>query len=132
MSNAGTPPPPGWYRDPHDPHLQRWWNGLAWSEQASPIRPGPAPRESPWGAAPQQTARRNNSFAVWGFVISIVAILLWALSGIASIVVAASAVPLGVVGLMNAKTLEKGRGLAIAAIIIGAFQAVGGIIILLA
>ncbi len=69
---------------------------------------------------------------MWGFVISIVSILLWALSPIVSIVVAASAVPLGVVGLMNAKTLRKGRGLAIAAIIIGGFQAAGGIIILLA
>ncbi|MFJ6557605.1 DUF2510 domain-containing protein [Streptomyces luteogriseus] len=25
-------PPPGWYPDPHAPHLQRWWDGTAWTE----------------------------------------------------------------------------------------------------
>ncbi|MFF9717237.1 DUF2510 domain-containing protein [Streptomyces sp. NPDC014603] len=25
-------PPPGWYRDPHAPHLERWWDGTAWTE----------------------------------------------------------------------------------------------------
>ncbi|MFH9040912.1 DUF2510 domain-containing protein [Streptomyces sp. NPDC017966] len=24
-------PPPGWYRDPHAPHLERWWDGTAWT-----------------------------------------------------------------------------------------------------
>ncbi|MGW5472687.1 DUF2510 domain-containing protein [Streptomyces chartreusis] len=25
-------PPPGWYRDPSAPHLERWWDGTAWTE----------------------------------------------------------------------------------------------------
>lgn len=25
-------PPPGWYPDPSAPHLQRWWDGTAWTE----------------------------------------------------------------------------------------------------
>ncbi|MGK5697210.1 DUF2510 domain-containing protein [Streptomyces sp. URMC 128] len=25
-------PPPGWYPDPHGPHLERWWDGTAWTE----------------------------------------------------------------------------------------------------
>ncbi|MEV0242358.1 DUF2510 domain-containing protein [Streptomyces sp. NPDC050674] len=25
-------PPPGWYPDPHAPHLRRWWDGTAWTE----------------------------------------------------------------------------------------------------
>lgn len=25
-------PPPGWYPDPHAPHVQRWWDGTAWTE----------------------------------------------------------------------------------------------------
>ncbi|WP_328876482.1 DUF2510 domain-containing protein [Streptomyces sp. NBC_00287] len=25
-------PPPGWYRDPKAPHLERWWDGTAWTE----------------------------------------------------------------------------------------------------
>ncbi|WP_328499484.1 DUF2510 domain-containing protein [Streptomyces sp. NBC_00414] len=24
--------PPGWYRDPSAPHLERWWDGTAWTE----------------------------------------------------------------------------------------------------
>ncbi|GGX27246.1 membrane protein [Streptomyces malachitofuscus] len=29
-------PPPGWYRDPHAPHLERWWDGTAWTEHRRP------------------------------------------------------------------------------------------------
>ncbi|MGN7138785.1 DUF2510 domain-containing protein, partial [Streptomyces pseudogriseolus] len=25
-------PPPGWYPDPHAPHLERWWDGTAWTD----------------------------------------------------------------------------------------------------
>jgi len=25
-------PPPGWYRDPSHPHVERWWDGTAWTE----------------------------------------------------------------------------------------------------
>ncbi|MEU9733307.1 DUF2510 domain-containing protein [Streptomyces sp. NPDC048002] len=25
-------PPPGWYRDPQAPHLERWWDGSAWTD----------------------------------------------------------------------------------------------------
>ncbi|MHC3472017.1 DUF2510 domain-containing protein [Streptomyces sp. 7R007] len=25
-------PPPGWYPDPSAPHLQRWWDGTAWTD----------------------------------------------------------------------------------------------------
>ncbi|WP_329344438.1 DUF2510 domain-containing protein [Streptomyces sp. NBC_00663] len=35
-------PPPGWYRDPHAPHLERWWDGTAWTEhRREPALPGP-------------------------------------------------------------------------------------------
>lgn len=29
-------PPPGWYRDPHAPHLERWWDGTAWTGHRRP------------------------------------------------------------------------------------------------
>ena len=34
--------PPGWYADPRDPRLQRWFDGSGWSDH---VRPGPV-----WGA----------------------------------------------------------------------------------
>ena len=37
-------PPPGWYRDPSAPHVERWWDGTAWTEH----------RRSPEAATPQQ------------------------------------------------------------------------------
>ncbi|MEU9353817.1 DUF2510 domain-containing protein [Streptomyces griseoloalbus] len=43
-------PPPGWYPDPHAPHLERWWDGTAWTEHrrapeapAGPVPPSPPP-----------------------------------------------------------------------------------------
>ncbi|CAL9323123.1 DUF2510 domain-containing protein [Streptomyces sp. SudanB52_2052] len=45
-------PPPGWYPDPHAPHLERWWDGTAWTEhRRAPEAPaGPVP-PSPGGGA---------------------------------------------------------------------------------
>ncbi|MFJ9707596.1 DUF2510 domain-containing protein [Streptomyces sp. NPDC101234] len=39
--------PPGWYSDPHAPHLERWWDGEAWTEHGRtpsglPVPPTPA------------------------------------------------------------------------------------------
>jgi hypothetical protein len=49
---SGPPPagpPPGWYQDPQDASLQRWWSGRDWTEHAQPAhaaqgaaRPSPA------------------------------------------------------------------------------------------
>ncbi|MGW3288302.1 DUF2510 domain-containing protein [Streptomyces sp. NPDC001002] len=37
-------PPPGWYPDPSAPHLQRWWDGTAWTEHwQAPEAPVPGP-----------------------------------------------------------------------------------------
>ncbi|WP_041820270.1 DUF2510 domain-containing protein [Streptomyces davaonensis] len=39
-------PQPGWYPDPHAPHLERWWDGTAWTEH----------RRTPEVTAPVPTA----------------------------------------------------------------------------
>ncbi|MFJ8635443.1 DUF2510 domain-containing protein [Streptomyces sp. NPDC093568] len=40
-------PPPGWYRDPSAPHVERWWDGTAWTEHRrapeATAPPSPAP-----------------------------------------------------------------------------------------
>ncbi|WP_346182973.1 DUF2510 domain-containing protein [Streptomyces osmaniensis] len=43
-------PPPGWYRDPSAPHVERWWDGTAWTEHrrapeapAAPTPPASGP-----------------------------------------------------------------------------------------
>lgn len=41
-------PAPGWYPDPDGtPGLVRWWNGVSWSEVATPAGPGVAVQSSP-------------------------------------------------------------------------------------
>ena len=37
MTNAS--PPPGWYLDPRDGKLNRWWDGTTWTEHAAPSAP---------------------------------------------------------------------------------------------
>jgi hypothetical protein len=49
MSGVGTPP--GWYPDPYDPRILRWWDGQAWTvatmlgapPRSEPFSPGPLP-----------------------------------------------------------------------------------------
>ncbi|MFE2043925.1 DUF2510 domain-containing protein [Streptomyces sp. NPDC059477] len=38
-----TSPPPGWYHDPSAPHLERWWDGTAWTDHWRQPEPAPHP-----------------------------------------------------------------------------------------
>ncbi|MEW2163233.1 DUF2510 domain-containing protein [Streptomyces sp. NPDC007084] len=49
-------PPPGWYRDPAYPLVERWWDGTAWTDHrrqadTAPPSPPPGPRTPPPGGA---------------------------------------------------------------------------------
>lgn len=50
-------PPPGWYPDPTAPHMQRWWDGTAWTEHRhAPGAPsGPPAAPPPAGRGPART-----------------------------------------------------------------------------
>ena len=53
MTGPGQTPPPGWYPDPDGaPGLVRWWNGVSWSDVATPAGPGVAVQSSPVLAPP--------------------------------------------------------------------------------
>jgi hypothetical protein len=53
----GTAMPPGWYPDPDGaPGLVRWWNGVSWSDVATPAGPGVAVQSSPVLAPPMRDA----------------------------------------------------------------------------
>ncbi|GGX09793.1 DUF2510 domain-containing protein [Streptomyces lomondensis] len=53
-------PPPGWYPDPHAPHLQRWWDGTAWTEH----RHAPEAPADPVPPPPDGGAGRTRAVAV--------------------------------------------------------------------
>jgi Protein of unknown function (DUF2510) len=129
MSDGAAPQPAGWYPDPQNPYLQRWWNGSAWTEDASPIHVVPDATEAATVVDDGPTAARNR-IAVWGFVLALVSLPVWILSPYVSIDIAVAALVLGIIGLRRAKVRGKGFGLALAAVIIGAFQALGGFVIL--
>lgn len=46
--------PPGWYPDPFAPHMDRWWDGSAWTVRAQPARRG---RQLATGSADPQGER---------------------------------------------------------------------------
>ena len=53
MTQPGTPAP-GWYPDPDGaPGMVRWWNGVSWSDVATPAGPGVAVRQAPALAPPR-------------------------------------------------------------------------------
>ncbi len=37
-STPGSTTPPGWYPDPSDPRLVRWWDGHAWTAHQAPLQ----------------------------------------------------------------------------------------------
>ena len=48
-------PPPGMYIDPDNPHLQRFWNGTAWTDHVQPLD-GAASAGAPMYAPPPRNA----------------------------------------------------------------------------
>lgn len=58
---------PGWYQDPHNHAVQRWWDGRIWTEHTRPQGPSAAPQSYPGHVGvPQQvpTAPSSNRMAV--------------------------------------------------------------------
>lgn len=56
---------PGWYTDPDDPALIRYWDGAAWTERVR-SRPSWAPPLDPEGAARHQAAMRRRRWWMRG------------------------------------------------------------------
>lgn len=121
MSDGGLPPA-GYYPDPDDPSVQRWWDGHRWATPATRGDTGPSalPSQAPTRALPTRT----NPLAVWSLVLG----LLW-IGFLGSI----TAVVLGHIATARIEAAggaERGRGLAIAGMIVG-YVGVGMLAVLL-
>jgi hypothetical protein len=98
--------PPGWYPDPNG-YGQRWWDGLQWAPSTPPGPP--AAYQAPPAAYPTSTG--TNGLAIAGMVLGI----LW-LYWLGSIL----AVVFGHVALRQiSRSGQGGRGMAIAALVLG-------------
>jgi hypothetical protein len=61
MTQPGNPAP-GWYPDPDGaPGMVRWWNGVGWSDVATPAGPGVAVRQAPALAPPRPAPSASSS-----------------------------------------------------------------------
>ncbi|MFE1437698.1 DUF2510 domain-containing protein [Streptomyces sp. NPDC058739] len=71
-------PPPGWYPDPHAPHLERWWDGAAWTEhrRGSEASGPPVPVAPPGGPGRAKAVALTVAGAVLVAAITTGAILL--------------------------------------------------------
>ncbi|WP_030381916.1 MULTISPECIES: DUF2510 domain-containing protein [unclassified Streptomyces] len=59
-----SPPPPGWYRDPSYPLVERWWDGTAWTDhRRTPEGRQPQPPGVPDGG-PVSASRRGRVVAL--------------------------------------------------------------------
>jgi hypothetical protein len=56
-------PPAGWYTDPGNPFLYRWWDGSAWTEHTAP-----AGQPSASGVPAQDLSGKANTSMVLGLV----------------------------------------------------------------
>ncbi len=112
-----TEQPAGWYPDQEDPSLLRYWDGSMWTKNRAPIPPPTAPPPPPQWDQPMPPpylagqVPGMSAFAVASFVLSLV----W-LYGVGAIL----AIIFGHISLNHIrKRGERGRGLAIAGLIIG-------------
>lgn len=52
--------PAGWYPDPHAPHINRWWDGQAWTAQTSAPAAAVATLSNPYAVAPSTPPTRRG------------------------------------------------------------------------
>src|SRR5436190_22228796 len=103
-------PPAGWYTDPGNPFLYRWWDGAAWTQHTAPAN-GQTAAASPQGFA-MQAQRDVSGKATTSMVLGLVGIVAWFLPIIG--------VPVTITGLVfGIKSRNSaGRSKAIAGIVL--------------
>jgi len=61
-------PPPGWYTDPSNPFLYRWWDGSRWTQHTAPAAQGSGPTAAGFPAQRQDLSGKANTSMVLGLV----------------------------------------------------------------
>lgn len=93
MASLPPLPPPGWYNDPDDPSVTRWWDGSTWTEAKNAL-PAPA----------QPTVKPDNDSATTSLVIGITFLVIFPLGFIGIL-----GVLFGVLGMVTAARHRKAQ-----------------------
>lgn len=133
-----TQAPAGWYLDPSGAPVMRWWDGMIWTAQMTPMA-APTPIATP--APPQKVVEQRNPYGSASAVLAVVALLIpfntalllqpWNVVTL-GFVAAGVAIWLGMLGLKRSREIQVGRtasafGVAagIAAVLLVAFYVFG-------
>ena len=74
---GSTPaPPPGWYTDPENPFLYRWWDGTAWTAHTAPVNGQPTAASQ---GMPMPAQQDLSGKATTSMVLGLVGIVAWLL-----------------------------------------------------
>lgn len=60
--------PAGWYSDPENPGIQRWWDGTQWTEQIQPVPPPSLPTKPP------SLPKKKKGLAVTAAVLAVIGV----------------------------------------------------------
>ena len=124
--SAGRPPPSGWYPDPTDPTLDRWWNGGTWASdtraKGGPPTPPQYPLRHPGNPPPQPYLTRVEAHELYVAPVSAALATAGLVCGLVGLIVFPVALaPLAIVFGAVAPRLPNGdrHGRAKAALILG-------------
>ncbi|WP_087008763.1 DUF2510 domain-containing protein [Gulosibacter sp. 10] len=133
-------PAPGWHPDRNAPGMERWWDGVRWTEHCRPIRrpqvqaaraqpvASPVPASGSIFNHERDVAAGKNSPAAWGLVMGVASIVLGFIPASITLFgpyLGAGAMLHGMYGYQRAKASGAGMGMAIAAIVLGGIGSLG-------
>lgn len=120
---------PGWYDDPADPSLARYWDGTGWTANTVARHPGatPAPldQHGPNSATHWLAPVGRSWQSIAAGYLGLVCLVAWLL-GPVGVIVGGVTLWFGVWGLRRARTGGHGRGRSIFGIIAGSVSALVG------
>lgn len=138
MSNQ-TPTPAGWYDDGTGTSTQRYWDGTQWTDHKQPAAAAPATLVAPTNgshAAPDAPAdpaapKQRNVLGIVALAVAAVGFIFACVPG--ALIVGWVLLPIGfILGIVALFVKEKGKGLAIAAVIVSVVGTVVGVVVFFA
>lgn len=114
--------PAGWYPDPHDGRVQRWWDGYRWTKHTHlPALTPDVPGAGSLYNGGKDAAAGKNSAGAWSLALGITAVVLGIplVTALWSLLAGIAAIVWGAVGLGRSARYGVKRGSSIAGLVLG-------------